>query len=179
MKVNLCCGLDWRKDYLNVDVESPATLEQWARQAQYPLPDRTAQFEQHDLSKQWPWPDDSATEILADNCLEHFDNPALKHFLAESFRVLKRGGVLRGDVPDYETICDLARDGADWSWEPICAKGPYPQAAWNALQNFAHGWGHKQVFTLDMLRWWLCDAGFQAKVTRFRTHALRFEARKR
>ena len=43
------------------------------------------------------------------NChvLEHFKRKDLKRVLAEWFRVLKPGGILRTSVPDFARICEV------------------------------------------------------------------------
>lgn len=64
----------------------------------------------HDLNMlPWPWPDDSVTDIYADNILEHLCplGPALGQLniaavMSEIFRVLKPGGIVEILVPSTD-----------------------------------------------------------------------------
>src|SRR3954466_4980447 len=59
-----------------------------------------------DLSKPWPWEDNSVEEILAYDVIEHLPDKRLT--LNEMWRVLKANGVARIQVPDASE-----GDGAD------------------------------------------------------------------
>ena len=180
MKLNLGCGPVWLVGYLNVDVESLAEIAARARTVGLPdAPPLGADFLQADLSRPWPWADNSAEAIIADNLLEHLGHAALSHLLQEALRVLAPGAAMTGRVPDIDRIVAYANEQADWSWEPAWALGgPYRTAAYNALQNMAHGWGHEQVFTARMLEERLTLAGFETTVEPCETHGLRYSASK-
>lgn len=45
----------------------------------------------HDLSRPWPFKDESVDEIHCSHCIEHFDNVERVHVYNEMFRVLKKG----------------------------------------------------------------------------------------
>jgi len=181
MRLNICSGPIWLPGYLNVDIDPPEELLERARNAGLTAPSDAgeAYYVQRDLLLPWPWKADTATEILADNCLEHFDHAGLDHLLREAWRVLQPGAAMTGRVPDIETIVHYATERADWSWEPSWAlQGPYQTTAYNALHNMAFAWGHLQVFTRAMLQERLTLAGFEAAVEPHATHALRYSARK-
>jgi SAM-dependent methyltransferase len=57
-----------------------------------------------DLSKGIPFPDELFDAVYHCHLLEHLDREAAPGFLAECFRVLKPGGVLRVVVPDLESL---------------------------------------------------------------------------
>lgn len=59
-----------------------------------------------DLTERWPWPDNSADEILAYDVIEHL--PDKRHTMNELWRVLRAGGIARIQVPDSSE-----GDGAD------------------------------------------------------------------
>jgi SAM-dependent methyltransferase len=44
-----------------------------------------------DLRKEWPWPDNSVTEVHCSHTLEHFERRERVHFMNELYRVLKPG----------------------------------------------------------------------------------------
>lgn len=153
MKLNLGCGPCWKLGYTNVDCESPTQLCEWARQSNLPEPlqDGSIEFMQFDLQDPWPWTDGSVDEIIADNVLEHFDHPETHHVLSEARRVLTIGGTIRGEVPDFRRVWEYYEQQRDWAWGPLLTWGPYAAPAANALYNFCYAWGHKQIFTQEML----------------------------
>lgn len=85
MKLNLGCGSDRREGWINVDG--------WAGCA----PDLV-----HDLETlPWPWPDDSADEILMSHVLEHLGQvpDVYLGIVKETYRVLKPDGLWTVTVP--------------------------------------------------------------------------------
>lgn len=56
-----------------------------------------------DLSKAWPWPDNSVDEVLAYSVFEHL--PDKRHTMNELWRVLKDGGIARLQLP-HATLGD-------------------------------------------------------------------------
>lgn len=51
-----------------------------------------------------PFADNSVDLIYASHCLEHFSHLKVRDVLAEWYRVLKAGGVLRLSVPDFDLL---------------------------------------------------------------------------
>lgn len=178
IRLNIGCGPDWRRDYVNVDCEPESTLRQWAQASGRPEPLPGTEYECRDLRLPWPWADDSVSEILADNMLEHFEHAELEHLLAEATRVLRSGGRIHGRVPDFARIYALCQVRDAYQWDPLLVSGLYPEPWMNALSNFAHGWGHKQIFTQEMLQARLARHGLRAEVSPVETHALLFVATK-
>lgn len=84
MRLNLGCGKDVREGYLNVDLFPPCDVVV-------------------DLSVlPWPWNDGSADEIMMLDFLEHFPWSKTDNILEECWRVLKPGGHLVVQVPDFQ-----------------------------------------------------------------------------
>lgn len=114
----------------------------------------------HDLGA-FPWPvdPDSVTEIMASHILEHFDRHTGRAFLAECYRILMPGGVLRLAVPDSDVFTDCRLAG-DWD-----AVRGYP---WIDANHFYGGdhteerphWRHKYAYTFGLLEHILRDIGF-------------------
>lgn len=100
MKLNLGCGKDLRRGYLNVDF--------------FDLPELPSQaFQKVDLSTfPWPWKDSSVDEVLMIDFLEHFPYAQTEVILRESNRVLKKGGLVDIQVPDF-SVCALAALGGE------------------------------------------------------------------
>ncbi|MBA54420.1 MAG: hypothetical protein CMK89_08200 [Pseudomonadales bacterium] len=59
----------------------------------------------HDLSKGLPYADGSISVVYHSHLLEHIERNKAETFLSENLRVLKRGGILRVVVPDFEQLC--------------------------------------------------------------------------
>jgi ubiquinone/menaquinone biosynthesis C-methylase UbiE len=83
MKLNLGCGPDYRKGWVNVD-----------QQACF-KPDQIVNLD----SFQWPWADNSVDEIFCSHVLEHLHHP--ERAWAECGRILKPGGRVTMIVPHF------------------------------------------------------------------------------
>lgn len=83
MRLNLGCGRKHLDGYVNLDI-SPKVGADIV----------------HDLDiAPWPFDDNSADEIIAENIFEHVSDPIL--FMAECHRILKTDGILKIYVPHY------------------------------------------------------------------------------
>jgi hypothetical protein len=85
MKLNMGCGLNKQPGWVNVDLSTRSE------------PDVVADLE----VTPWPWPDDSAEEVLFNHSLEHMGQTP-KVFLAvmaELYRVCAPGAVVRVNAP--------------------------------------------------------------------------------
>jgi predicted SAM-dependent methyltransferase len=70
-----------------------------------------------DLRQKWPFFDGSVACIYSEHVFEHFDFPGeVDHFLSESYRVLRPGGVFDVGVPDTEWPLRAYRDLSDPYW---------------------------------------------------------------
>lgn len=87
------------------------------------------------------------------NChvLEHFHRRKVQSVLAEWYRVLKPGGILRTAVPDFEALCELYTEKKDLSLVigPLIGKQNY-------LYNV-----HYNIFDYSSLEKQLMDVGFK------------------
>lgn len=127
LKLHLACGLDYQHDYINVDL--------------YPLPQ--GKYDAHFDVSTLPYEDNSVDEIRAFHIIEHFDFFESQHVLNEWYRVLKPGGRLWIETPDFLATCDAFVKG-DEDFR-ILLYG----------QFFAHPWvpgqTHKFLFTESQL----------------------------
>jgi SAM-dependent methyltransferase len=92
--LNLGCGSRYHPDWINIDIvpHGPEVI-------------------QHDLSRGIPLPDASCDVVYHTAVLEHMRRSDAAAFLAECYRVLKPGGIVRVGVPDLEKICQLYLSG--------------------------------------------------------------------
>jgi predicted SAM-dependent methyltransferase len=88
--LNLGCGRRFHPEWENLDY-SPAA----------------ASVCRHDLRDGIPYPDGSFDVVYHSHVLEHFSKQTAPNFLAECYRVLRPGGVIRVAVPDLETIARI------------------------------------------------------------------------
>jgi len=58
----------------------------------------------HNLTKRFPWADESADVVYSAHTLEHFSKEGGRKFLAECHRVLKKSGIIRIVVPDLQDV---------------------------------------------------------------------------
>src|SRR4051812_26231586 len=85
--LNLGCGSRYHRDWIHIDIE-PSTPHGIA----------------YDLSEGIPQPDNSCDVVYHSHVLEHIRRQHAGPFIAECYRVLKPGGVIRVVVPDLERI---------------------------------------------------------------------------
>ena len=84
--VNLGCGSHSHPIWMNIDIASP-----------HPA------VHEHNLMAGIPLPDESCDAVHS-HVLEHMPKHQAEPFIAECFRVLKPGGVIRIAIPDLEQI---------------------------------------------------------------------------
>ncbi len=87
LKLNLGCGLDHKKGWINIDAVAAVA------------PDLI-----HNLHQPLPFPDAAADELLAQDILEHFTKEDGRTVVAELSRVLCEGGTARFRVPNIDAI---------------------------------------------------------------------------
>lgn len=140
LKINLCSGSDIRNGYLNIDIRR--------------LDPRILQV---DIEKELlrVFPNESVSEILANDCIEHISWRVVPYLIKDVHRVLECGGVFTMRVPDLEVIANLTFSGnpgySDFMrlsyW--IFGNQDYPENT------------HKSGFTKAIVRKLLEDAGFK------------------
>ena len=80
-KIHLGCGLDYKSDYINLDVNKSCKADVYHDLNHYP----------------YPFKDNTADEIIACHIIEHLDDPV--KFLKECHRVLKLNSRLIVECP--------------------------------------------------------------------------------
>ncbi len=88
--LNLGCGSRYHPDWINIDIASHAP-----------------EIIQHDLSRGIPLSDAVCDVVYHAAVLEHMRRSDAAAFMAECYRVLKPGGIVRVGVPDLEKICRM------------------------------------------------------------------------
>lgn len=88
MKLNLGCGRDVRQGYVNVDLNPGPGVDQ--------ISDLSLIARRH-----WPWSAGTIDEIIMHDFLEHFPYRKTDQLLQEAWRILKSGGTIDVQVPDF------------------------------------------------------------------------------
>jgi SAM-dependent methyltransferase len=87
-KLNFGCGDRFTSGWVNIDFYSPHRSVQRVN-----------------LLAGFPFPDNSFDAVYSSHVLEHFTRAQAMKLVAEAYRVLKKGGILRIVVPDLEETC--------------------------------------------------------------------------
>ena len=66
-----------------------------------------------DATTRWPLEDGSVSHVYADNVIEHISLAAARTMLAEAYRCLRAGGVIRLVTPDLRSHVELYLAGAE------------------------------------------------------------------
>lgn len=112
VKVNLGCGQNLFRDWINVDNSLGARLfkvpgfRHFNRLTRVFAIEWSDEILLHDLTKPLPWKTEEVDMIYTSHTLEHLSKSDGLCFLRECFRVLRRRGVLRVIVPDFQVIID-------------------------------------------------------------------------
>jgi SAM-dependent methyltransferase len=112
MRLNLGCGSQVVKDWVNVDYSLGARLAKLPLFAA--LNRRLKLFDLewderivlHDLTRPLPWSDGSIEAVYSSHTLEHLSKDQGRGLLGECHRVLRSGGTLRILVPDLRVEVD-------------------------------------------------------------------------
>ena len=143
LRLHLACGHDYTEGFINIDFYAPEDAVCDAR---------------FDVMK-LPYPDNSVDEIKAFHIIEHFHFFEIQEVLKEWHRVLKPGGRLWLETPDFLESCRSFVEGSP----------SMPIQDWRVLlynHFFAHAWipgqTHKFLFTEDQLRVNFEWAGFKS-----------------
>jgi predicted SAM-dependent methyltransferase len=100
LRLHLGCGRNLKEGWVNVDLFTDGSGVAL------------------DVRETWPFADGSASIVFAEHVSENLEHPVeTEHFLRESLRVLKPGGVLSFSVPDAESaILSYTNPAAEY-WE--------------------------------------------------------------
>lgn len=149
-KLHLGCGWNPLDGWLNTDLV-PASLDVLRLDATRPFPFGDASFDY----------------AYSEHFIEHIPYPEGQRMLAECFRVLKPGGVLRTSTPDLAFLISLYNGRTSALIEEyvqFCAEHATPWAPNHSvafhINNFVRDWGHQFIYDEATLRLALETAGF-------------------
>ena len=85
--LNIGCGHNYHPDWINLDLY------------------RSQFVKYHNIKNKLPFSSDSVDVVYHSHVLEHINKFEAEKFIADCFRVLKPGGIIRVVIPDLEQIC--------------------------------------------------------------------------
>ena len=139
MKLNLGCGGDKRKGYVNIDIRKNVN------------PDMVLDLEK----TPYPFEDESVDEILAKDIIEHFSFRNVERIVREWYRILKPNGKLIIQTPDFDEIVKAINEGRIKGWWQISywifGGQDYPENT------------HRLIFTKPEIRKFLESIGFRVE----------------
>ena len=102
IKLNIGCGNDNRKDYINIDNRDLGYNMVW------------------DIRDGIPFPDNSVQTIFCSHLIEHLDNEESLDFLRECLRVVQKGSSVVIRAPLFNTIGAIFPGHKTfWSYEKV------------------------------------------------------------
>ncbi len=140
MKLNIGCGLNILDGYINIDKvkTTPDTVVKDILNLDYPA--------------------DSAEEIYLRHVIEHFFEEDIKKLLQSCYRILRPGGKLVIETPDFERIVEAWTTGI--LPKELLNKVLFGFAAAVQTRERELHMMHKYVFDAELLTRFLAEPGF-------------------
>ncbi len=169
INLNLGCGLDVTKNWVNIDGSLNALIAQFPNSIQsifYKFSGAKRYYNKkefckilsenifvhHDLSKNIPFFDNTVENIFSSHFFEHLYRNDAKTFLKECHRVLQKKGILRISIPDLKFAINLYNENKK---DEMMQKYFFVEEANNDFSR------HKYMYDFDMIKRELVDAGFK------------------
>ncbi len=127
-----------------------------------------------DAGRKFSFRDNTFDYIFSEHTFEHLSFKAARNMLNESFRVLKKDGILRLSTPDLDFLKNLYEEPLnqnnkkylEWAWEnfiPEIYKLFSEKTSLNifVINNFFRDWGHQIIHNYSSIRDMLLEAGFE------------------
>jgi predicted SAM-dependent methyltransferase len=141
-KLHLGCGSHYLKGWENIDISS--------KKADVHM----------DLTKPFPFPNDSIGYIYNEHFLEHLSYNEGLSFLKECFRVLIPRGVLRISTPNLRKLVDVYVQGTLNEWADV---GFVSESPCKLMNDGMRLWEHKFLYDIQELEASLRKVGFVVK----------------
>jgi len=154
VKLNVGCGTDYKKGWVNIDNNSDNNIEEldlnW------------------DLRNRLPFDEESVDFIFNEHLLEHLTVKETLTVLKDFMRVLRPGGVLRIAMPDLEKVIDDYLKNDFKNNPTVKSFGlEFVKTRAELINMSFRWWGHKWLYDWEELERRLKEAGFR-KIKRAR-----------
>ena len=125
MNLNLACGNNVLKDWINIDiVERPAVIK-------------------HDLLTGIPCKTETVDLIFCEHFIEHLTLKQAYRFIAECYRCLKHDGVIRLSTPDLKKLINEYQAGKTTEWQDV---NWIPRTPCQMINQGFYNWGHQFLY---------------------------------
>lgn len=147
IKLNIGCGTDYKKGWINIDNNSDNNIEKldlnW--DMRYPL----------------PFPENSVDYIFNEHFIEHLTVEEGQKAIKDLMRVLKPGGVMRIATPDLEVTVNKYMN-IPLSKDPTIKKYhlEYVKTRAERINIGFRWWGHKWIYDWEELERRVKQAGY-------------------
>jgi predicted SAM-dependent methyltransferase len=147
VKLNVGCGTDYKKGWINIDNNSDENIEKldlnW------------------DLRKPLPFPDNSVDFIFNEHFIEHLTVEEGQRVIKDLMRVLKPGGVLRMATPDLEIVAKQYLKSS-LKGDPLIERWHLGiQTKAESINMSFRFWGHKWLYDYEELSRRVMEAGYK------------------
>lgn len=158
VKINLGCGIELQKGFINVDKYDLNELKK--KEGVFQNAVIAGKYVQADVRK-LPFKDNYADYIMASEILEHIPLFDLNNTLREWVRVLKKGGRMIITCPDFDALCE------DWLQTPFSPATYGDQAQVIYGSQIADGEYHHAPINKDFMNFYLGQLGVKGKIYRY------------
>jgi len=122
-----------------------------------------------DVSKPFPLDDNQFDCVFSEHMIEHLSYVEGLSVLKESYRVLKKGGIIRVSTPDIEFLInlynghktELQKRYIKWATDTFISNAPSYSDTY-VINNFVRDWGHLFIYDKKILCDSLERAGFKS-----------------
>jgi predicted SAM-dependent methyltransferase len=113
-----------------------------------------------DATERWPFEDGAAEAVNSEHVIEHIERERAPAFLAEAYRVLRPGGVIRTSTPDLRGIAEAYLAGDPATLDAHRAHGYDARNHADLVNNYLQVGDHRHLYDYETLSLLLRDAGF-------------------
>jgi len=170
VKINLGSGLNVVPGWINIDSSLKTIVsgkprfviklayilfqqKRWFTEEQYCDTLKKNYFYHHNLESGLPFDDESADYIYASHLIEHMFKEDTINLFKESYRVLKKDGIIRLSTPDLDLAVKLFNEGKTEEALYFFFK--------NSKHNNRYFTIHKYLYDYKLLKKYLDESGFK------------------
>jgi len=144
-----------RSDYLNLGC-GRNIVQQFDNADTYVLRQKKVPYIGLDLTKKFPFDSEIYVGIFCEHTLEHLRFFDVLNCLSESYRILKKGGILRIVVPDLDLyLSNMIENTKDKEFTSRFATTA------ESISSLTQSWGHKSTWNFEILKEFLIYTGFK------------------
>lgn len=114
-----------------------------------------------DAAKPWPFTSGSAEAVNSEHFIEHLELDEARAYLAEAYRVLRPGGLIRTTTPNLGGLVELFVERDPRMLEVHRSHGYQAATHGDMVNNYFYSWEHRHIYDFESLATLLRAAGFE------------------